>query len=89
LCRLWQDWIARQIKKYEWDIEPEDTKHPTIHGLRGTGILLRRSAGFSNEQISNDVGMSLQMVEHYMRFRDQMDVAEKGARLRVVEQTGP
>jgi hypothetical protein len=51
--------------------------------------LLRRSAGFSNEQISNDVGMSLQMVEHYMRFRDQMDIAEKGARLRVVEQTGP
>ena len=89
LCRLWQDWVVRQIKKYEWDIDPEDTKHPTIHGLRGTGILLRRYAGFSNEQISNDVGMSLQMVEHYMRFRDQMDVAEKGAHLRLVEQTGP
>jgi hypothetical protein len=57
--------------------------------LRGTGILPRGSAGFSNEQIGNDVGMSLQMVKPCMRFREQMDVAEKGAQLRVVEQTGP
>ena len=26
---------------------------------------------------------------NFLRFRDQMEVAEKGARLRVVEQTGP
>jgi hypothetical protein len=57
-------------------------------GLRGTGILLRRSVGYSNEQISNDVGMSSQLVEHYMRFRDQMDIAEQGrARLQVVGTT--
>jgi hypothetical protein len=88
LCRLWQEWIAKQARKYDWEIDLEDVKHPTIHGLRGTGILLRRADGHSNEQISNDVGMSLQMVDHYMRFRDQMEVAER-SRLRVVDQTGP
>ena len=84
LCLLWQEWLTKQVRKYEWGIDVEDSKHPTIHGLRGTGILIRRAEGYSNEQISNDVGMSLQMVEHYMRFRDQMEVAERG-RLRVVE----
>jgi DNA-binding CsgD family transcriptional regulator len=86
LCRLWQEWLAAQVRKYEWEIDPEESLHPTIHGLRGTGILLRRAEGYSNEQISNDVGMSLQMVEHYMRFKDQMEVAERGQRrLQVVE----
>ena len=37
-------------------------------------------AGISIEQIANDIGMSLQMVEHYLRFRDQMEVAEGGQR---------
>ena len=69
-----------------WEIDPLDVKHPTIHGLRGTGILARRAAGYDVEQIANDIGMSRQMVEHYMRFKDQMDVGAAGqARLKLVE----
>ena len=75
----WQSWLAEQIKKYEWDITTEDAKNPTIHGLRGTGILKRRAQGNDVDQISNDVGMSRQMVERYMRFKDQMEVATAGA----------
>jgi hypothetical protein len=37
------------------------------------------------DQIANDIGMSRQMVERYMRFRDQMQIAVNGqARLQVV-----
>jgi hypothetical protein len=86
LSRLWKIWIADQIRKYEWEIDPLDVKHPTIHGLRGTGILARRAAGYDVEQIANDIGMSRQMVEHYMRFKDQMDVGAAGqARLKLVQ----
>jgi integrase len=83
LCRLWKEWATDQIKKYEWEIV--DVKYPTIHGLRGTGILARRASGYDVEQISNDIGMSRQMVEHYMRFKDQMAVGAAGQeRLKVV-----
>jgi hypothetical protein len=44
-CRLSQTWLTAQVKKYDWDINPEDTKNPTIHGLRGTGILTRYAQG--------------------------------------------
>jgi hypothetical protein len=38
-----------------------------------------------NNQIANDIGMSRQNVEHYMRFRDQMQVGADGQkRLRLV-----
>jgi hypothetical protein len=70
---LWQKWVADQARKYEWDIDADDAVNPTIHGLRGTGILLRYSLGYEVDQIANDVGMSRQMVERYMRFRDQME----------------
>jgi hypothetical protein len=76
------------VTRYEWDIDPEDTRGPTIHGLRGTGILARQADGYDIEQIANDVGMSTQMVEHYMRFKDQVEVADRG-RLRIVKRTGP
>jgi len=49
-----------QIKKYEWDIDPEDADHPTIHGLRGTGILAHAEAGYDVDQIANDICMSRQ-----------------------------
>ncbi|WP_316196802.1 hypothetical protein [Bradyrhizobium sp. SZCCHNS3053] len=85
LCRRWKEWVAGQVKKYEWDIDPEDADHPTIHGLRGTGILARAEQGYEVDQIANDIGMSRQNVEHYMRFKDQMKVAADGQRrLRVV-----
>jgi hypothetical protein len=74
LCRRWKQWISTQVKKYDWDIEPDEADHPTIHGLRGTGILARAEQGYEIDQIANDIGMSRQNVEHYMRFRDQMKV---------------
>jgi hypothetical protein len=89
LCALWQKWVADQARKYEWDIDADDAANPTIHGLRGTGILLRYSLGYEVDQIANDVGMSRPMVERYMRFRDQMEVAASGnARPRLVEVKG-
>lgn len=85
LCKRWKEWVAGQVKKYFWDIDPEDADHPTIHGLRGTGILARAEAGYVVDQIANDIGMTRQNVEHYMRFKDQMKVATDGQkRLRIV-----
>ena len=84
ICR-WKEWVAAQVKKYDWDIEPDDADHPTIHGLRGTGILARAEQGYEVDQIANDIGMSRQNVEHYMRFKDQMKVGADGQkRLRLV-----
>ena len=80
LCKRWKEWVTGQVKKYFWDIDPEDANHPSIHGLRGTGILARAEAGYDVDQIANDIGMSRQNVEHYMRFRDQMKVATDGQR---------
>lgn len=89
ICRLWKEWVAAQVKKYEWDIDPDDADHPTIHGLRGTGILARAEVGYDVDQIANDIGMSRQNVEHYMRFRDQMKVASDGQkRLKIVSNKG-
>jgi hypothetical protein len=85
LCRRWQEWVTAQVVKYEWDIQPEDATNPTIHGLRGTGILHRFAQGYDTDQIANDIGMSRQMVERYMRFRDQVQVASGGrARLKLI-----
>jgi integrase len=85
LCSRWKEWVAAQVKKYDWDIDPEDADHPTIHGLRGTGILARSEQGYEVDQIANDIGMTRQNVEHYMRFKDQMKVAADGQkRLRLV-----
>lgn len=80
LCRLWKEWLAIQVKRYGWDFAPEDVRGPTLHGLRGTAVLLRRRAGYTAQAIANDIGMSLPMVERYTRFIDQMDVAEANRR---------
>jgi hypothetical protein len=48
LCRRWKEWVGVQVKKYDWDIEPDDADHPTIHGLRGTGILARAEQGMKS-----------------------------------------
>lgn len=85
ICRRWKAWVGDQVRKFEWDIDPEEANNPTIHGLRGTGILVRLFAGHGVDQIANDIGMSRQMVERYMRFRDQVEVAAAGrARLQVI-----
>ena len=78
LCAKWKEWLTQQIARYEWELDLADTNGPTIHGLRGTGVLLRWAEGYGVDQISNDIGMSRQTVEHYMRFKDQMSVAVDG-----------
>jgi hypothetical protein len=46
--------------------------------------------GYDVDQIANDIGMSSQMVERYMRFKDQMEIAERSlARLRLVANPEP
>ncbi len=52
ICRRWKEWVAAQVKKYDWDIEPDDADHPTIHGLRGTGILARAEQAYEVDQIA-------------------------------------
>jgi hypothetical protein len=78
LCGRWRDWLEEMRRRYEWDIDPEEARGPTIHGLRGTGFLARFAQGYDVTQIANDVGASRNTVEHYMRFRDQMAVAADG-----------
>jgi hypothetical protein len=34
----WREWLGGQVAKYELEIDPDDVKGPTIHGLRGTGV---------------------------------------------------
>lgn len=80
LCKLWKEWLAIQVKRYGWEIDPEEVRGPTLHGLRGAAVLIRRKAGYEAQAISNDIGMSLPMVQHYTRFIDQMDVAEANRR---------
>lgn len=89
LCTRWRAWLVQMVARYEWDIDPDDAKGPTIHGLRGTGLLARFAEGYDKDQIANDVGMSSQMVENYMRFRDQVDVAAAGRdRLKIIKPKG-
>ncbi len=58
------------------DISPDKRFKPTLHGLRSTAVIMRRMAGYADEQISNDIGMSLPMVRRYSRFIDQRRAAE-------------
>ena len=84
ICKQWKQWVA-QVSKYDQDLDPEDADHPTIHRLRGTGILAPAEQGYDVDQIANDIGMSRQNVQHYMRFKDLMKVGADGQkRLRVV-----
>ena len=53
--------------------------------IKGGWRLARAEQGYEVDQIANDIGMSRQNVEHYMRFRDQMKVGVDGQkRLRLV-----
>jgi integrase len=89
LSKRWRIWITQQVTRYEWDIDAASVKGPTIHGLRGTGVLARWAEGFDVNQIANDVGMSRQTVEYYMRFKDQMGIAAEGrSRLKLVTKRG-
>jgi hypothetical protein len=47
--------------------------------------MARAEQGYEVDQIANDIGMSRQNVDHYMRVRDQMKVAADGLkRLQIV-----
>jgi hypothetical protein len=75
----------RPGQKIRVGIDPDDADHPTIHGLRGTGILASAEQGYEVDQIAHDIGASRQNADHYMRFRDQMKVgADCQKRVRVV-----
>lgn len=89
LCKKWKEWLTIQVARYGWDIDPEEVRGPTLHGLRGSAVLMRRQLGYEAQAIANDIGMSFQMVEHYTRFIDQMETAEANARrFEVVGGTG-
>jgi hypothetical protein len=48
--------------------------------------LARFAEGFDAGQIANGIGATRQTVDHYMRFKDQMDVAAAGReRLRLIK----
>lgn len=54
----------------------ERKKHPILegavpHGLRANAVISLRGAGYSALQISDMVGMSVEMVEHYCRHADR------------------
>lgn len=88
LCGRWRAWLAEQVKRYGWEIEAEEARGPTLHGLRGTAVVIRRHKGYEAQAIANDIGMSVQMVMHYTRFMDQMGAAEANRRrFEVLENT--
>jgi integrase len=56
--------------------DAERKKHPILegavpHGLRANAVIRLRTHGFTAEQISDMVGMSVEMVEHYSRHADR------------------
>lgn len=46
LCEFWRTWLEEMRRRYECEVDPEEARGPTIHGLRGTGILTRFALGF-------------------------------------------
>jgi len=74
------------VKKYEWDIVPEDADDPRPARHHRPGA---RRARYGLDQIANDIGMTRQNLERYMRFKGQMKVATDGQkRLRLVSDKG-
>ncbi len=85
----WNRWLAKDAGKAFLDrwaahetalrtrdcMDIPDVMRPTIHGLRSTAVVRRRRAGYSDGQVSNDIGMSIQMVKRYSRFMDQQEAA--------------
>lgn len=81
-CRAVAELVNELVKRA---IATSTEESPSPIGLRGTGILARAEQGYEVDQIANDIGMSRQNVEHYVRFRDQMKVGADGqSRLRLV-----
>lgn len=72
----WASWERLQRERVGETIPADAVLKPTLHGLRSTAVVLRRLAGYTDGQISNDIGMSLAMVKRYSRFMDQRLAAE-------------
>lgn len=58
------------------EFNKERSKHPVLkgavlHGLRANAVIRLRQAGYTGPQISDMVGMSVEMVEHYSRYADR------------------
>jgi len=63
--------------------EPIETS--TTSGCGLSRILVRGEQGYDVGQITNDIGVSRQNVQHYVRLKDQMKVGAEGQkRLRLV-----
>lgn len=64
-----------------WRIFDEERKnHPELegvvwHGLRANAVINLRSQGYTGQQISDAIGMSLEMVERYSRHQDRKAAA--------------
>lgn len=76
LIRRWTEYCHHLAERFGESFDPADTERPTLHGLRGSAVVIRRMAGATHQQIANDIGMSIQMVSHYTRFMDQKAAAE-------------
>jgi len=74
--KQWHQWERAQRERDGEEIEEGSEFRPTLHGLRSTAVVLRRLAGYKDEDIANDIGMSLPMVRGYSRFIDQRLAAE-------------
>ena len=83
LCKRWKEWVTGQVKKYFWDIDPEDADHPSIHGLRGTGSRLRGLA-WSIMKLSYSAARAIDCVVSVRRSGIR---AIKAARLRPADAT--
>ena len=60
----------------------------SIHGLRATAILDRRSAGTEDGAIADEIGMSVHMVSRYLRFADRTASARASCDRRERKQAG-
>lgn len=60
---LWTDWERALCERDGEAVDQDTVFKPTLHGLRSTAIVTRRLAGYSVQPVSNDIGMSISMVE--------------------------
>jgi integrase len=72
----WDKWERALRERDGEEIPADEELRPTLHGLRSTAVVTRRLAGYKDEDVSNDIGMSLPMVRRYSRFIDQRAAAE-------------
>jgi integrase len=66
LNHLWREWRAVP------EAAPIRDMKMSIHGLRATGINDRRMVGTEDGAIADELGMSVNMVQRYLRFADKI-----------------